>query len=103
MRPSITTGHPLIKPLLERERIELRRHRASSITGLNSTPSISTSVGSPSFRFFRHAVPQIFAYEPKPGVFRNLNYPAFHSIRIEQVRGDGKTTAVYHHPSIQFI
>ena len=85
LRPSITSGYPLMKPLLEKERMEGRMHRASSITGWNFSANVSMSASSPSCRYSRHAVPQIFAYEPKPGVFRNLNYPAFQSIRIEQV------------------
>ena len=82
LRPSNTSGQHLMKPLVEKERLDCRLQRASSVNGWNCS-SISTS--SPS-RYPRNAVPQIFAYEPKPGVFRNLNYPAFQSIRIEQVR-----------------
>ena len=73
-----------MKPLLDKERLDGRIHRASSVTGWNFPSGISVPANSP-YRFPRHVVPQIFAYEPKPGVFKNLNYPAFHSIRIEQV------------------
>ena len=73
-----------MKPLVEKERLDVRLQRASSYNGWNCSSGLSLSNSSPS-RFPRHAVPQIFTYEPKPGVFRNLNYPAFHSIRIEQV------------------
>ena len=69
---------------MDKERFDGRIHRASSVTGWHCPSGISVSTNSPS-RLPRQAVPQIFAYEPKPGVFRNLNYPAFHSIRIEQV------------------
>ena len=71
-----------MKPLVEKERLDCRLQRASSVNGWHCS---SISASSPS-RYPRNAVPQIFAYEPKPGVFRNLNYPAFQSIRIEQVR-----------------
>ena len=87
----------MIKLLLERERVEIRRHRATSSNGLNCMQSISASTGSPSSRLFRHAVPQIFTYEPKPGVFRNLNYPALQSIRIEQVKGDSSKPLVHNY------
>ena len=73
-----------MNPLIDKDRLDGRIHRASSVTGWSSASGISAAANSP-YRFPRHIVPQIFAYEPKPGVFRNLNYPAFHSIRIEQV------------------
>ena len=63
-----------MKPLVEKERLDCRLQRASSVNGWHCS---SISASSPS-RYPRNAVPQIFAYEPKPGVFRNLNYPAFH-------------------------
>ena len=69
---------------MDKERLDGRIQRASSFTGWNCPSGMSVAANSP-YRFSRHVVPQIFAYEPKPGVFRNLNYPAFHSIRIEQV------------------
>ena len=78
LRPSNTTGQHLMKPLVEKERLDCRLQRASSVNGWHCS---SISASSPS-RYPRNAVPQIFAYEPKPGVFRNLNYPAFQSIRI---------------------
>ena len=84
LRPPNTSGQHLMKPLVEKERLDSRLQRASSYNGWNCSSGLSLSASSPS-RFPRHAVPQIFTYEPKPGVFRNLNYPAFHSIRIEQV------------------
>lgn len=92
IRPSITSGHPLLKPLVEREcKYEGRIKRASSVAGWNcisnssSTPSNSTSSKFGGIKLSNHTAPQIFAYEPRPGVFRNLNYPAFQSIKIEQV------------------
>ena len=84
LRPSNTSGQHLMKCFVEKERLECRIQRASSVNGWNCASGLSMSSSSPS-RIPRHAIPQIFAYEPKPGVFRNLNYPAFHSIRIEQV------------------
>ena len=84
LRPSNTSGQHLMKCFVEKERLDCRIQRASSVNGWNCASGLSVSSSSPS-RIPRHAIPQIFAYEPKPGVFRNLNYPAFHSIRIEQV------------------
>ena len=84
LRPSNTSGQHLMKCFVEKERLDCRIQRASSVNGWNCASGLSMSSSSPS-RIPRHAIPQIFAYEPKPGVFRSLNYQAFHSIRIEQV------------------
>ena len=84
LRPSNISGQHLKKPMMEKDRVDSRIQRSSSVTGWNYSSGISVSANSPS-RFSRLAVPQIFAYEPKPGVYKNLNYPAFNSIRIEQV------------------
>jgi len=90
LRPSNTSGQHLMKCFVEKERLDCRIQRASSVNGWNCASGLSVSSSSPS-RIPRHAIPQIFAYEPKPGVFRNLNYPAFHSIRIEQIQSlDGQ-------------
>ena len=95
LRPSNTSGQHLMKCFVEKERLDCRIQRASSVNGWNCASGLSVSSSSPS-RIPRHAIPQIFAYEPKPGVFRNLNYPAFHSIRIEQVSIFPVSLATFH-------
>ena len=84
LRPLNTSGQHLMKPFIEKMSHDSRMQRSSSIGRWDRSSGISKGANSPS-RYPRSTVPQIFAYEPKTGVYKNLNYPAFSSIRIEQV------------------
>ena len=89
MRLSNTSSQQLARSSTEKRVLDSPAYRASSKTGWNCTAGGILSY-SPSI-FPRNVLPQIFTYEPKPGVFRNLTYPAFNSIRIEQIQSlDGQ-------------